>query len=533
MTRSIIIGTGPAAAGAALALASDPAQQITVLDIGHRLEEAKEDAVQRLASTECSAWDEADVSLISKQPMQHTPRGLPQKLSYGSDYPFKNMGQLDDVTAAGDINDSVISGAYGGLSNVWGSQVMAFTPATFSDWPITSAEMETHYRKVLAEIPYAAEEDALARQFPLLSHGEALPQLAPRTRSVIAAAQRNQNALDRIGITVGRARLAFDAPACVRCGLCMTGCPYSLIYSSAHTFDRLRLSGRVDYHDNLLATEVGHGPKLPYLLAREPRSSAAIHRFEADRIYVACGAVGTTRLVLGSLRLFDQDVELLESVQFVLPMLSRHPTPDPSLVTEFTLNQFNMVVTTDDTWHDLSQIHFYPHNDAILEGLPPILRTHAAARVTNQLLRRLTVGLGYLPSWVSPRFRVKAERPTKPGLPGLVLSGDVAKARQIPMFRQVISKVLRAAPLLDLWPVLPMLFFSAPAKSYHFGGSFPHGAPFADGPLTTDRLGRLERWPGIHIVDASVFPTIPATTFTLTIMANAHRIATESLRLEA
>ena len=47
--------------------------------------------------------------------------------------------------------------------------------------------------------------------------------------------------------------------------------------------------------------------------------------------------------------------------------------------------------------------------------------------------------------------------------------------------------------------------------------------------LGTDRLGRLRRWTNIHLVDASVFPTVPATTFTLTIMANAHRIATESI----
>ena len=32
-------------------------------------------------------------------------------------------------------------------------------------------------------------------------------------------------------------------------------------------------------------------------------------------------------------------------------------------------------------------------------------------------------------------------------------------------------------------------------------------------------------------MDASVFPTVPAMTFGLTIMANAHRIASESLEL--
>jgi choline dehydrogenase-like flavoprotein len=35
----------------------------------------------------------------------------------------------------------------------------------------------------------------------------------------------------------------------------------------------------------------------------------------------------------------------------------------------------------------------------------------------------------------------------------------------------------------------------------------------------------VEAWRSIHLVDASVFPTVSATTFTLTIMANAHRIA--------
>jgi choline dehydrogenase-like flavoprotein len=66
------------------------------------------------------------------------------------------------------------------------------------------------------------------------------------------------------------------------------------------------------------------------------------------------------------------------------------------------------------------------------------------------------------------------------------------------------------------------------AKSYHWGGSFPH----AREPLSafsSDRLGRVTPWQRIHLVDASVFPNVPATTFTLTVMANAHRIASETL----
>ena len=96
------------------------------------------------------------------------------------------------------------------------------------------------------------------------------------------------------------------------------------------------------------------------------------------------------------------------------------------------------------------------------------------------------------------------------------------------MLKGLVRNMLLAASALDLWPVLPMFSLSGAAKSYHFGGSFPHGR--ARATTTTDRQGRLSAWDRIHLVDASVFPSVPATIFTLTIMANAHRIASEIVR---
>jgi hypothetical protein len=98
------------------------------------------------------------------------------------------------------------------------------------------------------------------------------------------------------------------------------------------------------------------------------------------------------------------------------------------------------------------------------------------------------------------------------------------------MLSRVLSRLLRSAPLLDLYPMLPLLSIAAPGKSYHFGGSFPHSRDDRS-IFTTDRLGRPGAWRRIHLVDASVFPNVPATTFTLTVMANSHRIASEVLML--
>jgi choline dehydrogenase-like flavoprotein len=52
------------------------------------------------------------------------------------------------------------------------------------------------------------------------------------------------------------------------------------------------------------------------------------------------------------------------------------------------------------------------------------------------------------------------------------------------------------------------------------------------GPLETDVRGQLRDLPGVHLVDSSVLPSLPATTFTYTVMANADRVARAVAHLE-
>jgi hypothetical protein len=243
--------------------------------------------------------------------------------------------------------------------------------------------------------------------------------------------------------------------------------------------------------------------------------------------------MGSTRLIANSLGLFDTDLTMGESQQFVLPLLSRRPAPDPRQSPDFTLNQFNMIVAMNGSTADLSQLHFYTFNPAFSDAMPAVLKTLPAQAIQAQLLRRLTVALGYFPSWRSPRLVIRAGAPSSDAeLPDLRIGQDSAPRGRREMLRAVVAKLLRASPALDMYPVLPMLRLAAGGKSYHWGGSFPHQAQ-RNGALSSDRLGRVGPWERVHAVDASVFPTVPAMTFTLTIMANAHRIASETLELAA
>jgi choline dehydrogenase-like flavoprotein len=530
VTTALIIGSGPAAAGAALALSRRRDLKITVIDMGLSLETERQQNVDLLASSDPCQWNAPLVESISKQPVDSGSRGIAEKRLYGSDYPYRNIGQLDGLTATANATTSLITAAYGGFSTIWGSQVMPFTAPTFESWPFSAEAIRPHYEAILRQIPFAGEEDDLADIFPLMGQPAPLPQLSLRSRWVLDAYERHRPVLNGGGITIGKARLAFDASNCVRCGMCMTGCPYGLIYSAAQTFEALERSNQVSRHSGLLALKVEEKADRALVVAKQ-LATGRMREFEADRIYIACGAISSTRLVANSLALWDIELPILESQQFILPMLSLHPTPDPRLEPDFTLNQFNMIVAPDGSSVDISQLHFYAFNSAFTDALPSLLRRQAAEKAQVHLLRRLTVALGFLPSWRSPRLVIRA-RPNAnvAHAPDLHISRETAPAGRNQMLRTVLTKLSRAARHLDLYPVLPMMQLAAGGKSYHFGGTFPH-TNGGSAALGSDRLGRVGPWRRVHLVDASVFPNVPAMTFTLTIMANAHRIASETLEL--
>jgi ferredoxin len=532
MTTALIIGSGAAAAGAALALSHRENLKITVVDIGLQLESDREQLIEALASSSPDEWDEQTIELISKQPVASRNSGIPEKRRFGSDYPFRNVGQLGGLTTVNGATASLISSAYGGFSNVWGSQVMPFTAATFESWPVNAATMRCHYEAILHQIPFAGEEDDLAARFPLMRPPAPLPSMSPRSLKVLNSYEKHRSKLNDHGITIGKARLAFNAKRCIRCGMCMSGCPYGLIYSAAQTFDALRRASRVLFYSGFLALKIIEEANQVAVITREI-ATGRMRRFEADRVYVACGAIGTTRLVANSLGLYDADLPMLESRQFVLPLLSLRAIEDPRNKRDFTLNQFNMIVAPDGGSVDISTIHFYTFNSAFINGLPSVLRARSVEWLQVQLLRRLTVAFGYLPSWNSSRLRIHiGSRCNHLEFPDFHISSEAPPAGQSQMLHAVLLRLIESARMLDLYPLVPMLRLSAAGKSYHWGGSFPHAT---DRSITfsSDRLGRVGSWERIHLVDASVFPAVPAMTYGLTVMANAHRIASESLELIA
>ena len=147
----------------------------------------------------------------------------------------------------------------------------------------------------------------------------------------------------------------------------------------------------------------------------------------------------------------------------------------------------------------------------------------------RDLQERLLVAQGYVHSQHSSRIAVCLKKDPGTGKERLELRAELnPSARQ--RVRKLVFKLCRHAWHLGAMPLPMMLKFAEPGRSFHSGGSFPmsskpHG-------FQTDLLGCLPGWNRIHAVDATVFPSIPATTITFSAMANAHRIGQEAARQE-
>jgi len=524
MSTVIVIGSGPAAAGATMALEPTP-HEITVLDIGTTLEEEKLRTLEMLRTQSPEEWQPDNLPTNFGAPSSGMQRGLPEKRSFGSDYPYRDSGQFMGIHVDSEVNQKLVSGAYGGFSTVWGAQFMPFSDSVLREWPVPREGLVEGYKRIFERVPYAAVADDLRSQLPLYAEPLASFHVSDRAAAILRRYYEHRAQVRRRGIVLGHARTAMDQMRCTQCGLCQSGCPYSLIYSSGHTFDELRLRRRVNFRSGWKVHSVGEDEAEAYADAENVRTKER-RRFRGDAVIVACGSFKSTQIIASSLKKYDGELRMKESRQFIFPMISIRAVPDPRERLQTTLGQLFLCEDESQEGADASALQIYTYDPSFVDALPRPLNHAALRKPRAELLRRLSVGIGYLPSHLSAEMAVTLGPPTRASELGSISIRECPSIVQSQRVRRFLRRMMKVAPLLDLWPLTPMMMVAAAGKSYHCGGTLPH----VERPREwwqTDSLGRVPNWRHIYVVDGAVFPSIGSTTFTATVMANAYRIGAE------
>ncbi|MGO9917389.1 MAG: GMC oxidoreductase [Isosphaeraceae bacterium] len=518
----LVVGSGPAGVSGAKALLRQ-GRRVTMIDVGLNLEPARRALLDRIASREVEAWDPIEVAAL-KGHQPHDARGIQVKLAFGSDYPYRSATESLGLS----IPDGTFkpSFARGGLSTVWGASAMPYNAHDLERWPITEQDLAPHYRAVGEWMPMAAGADDLAADHPHGSDSLDPPLPSNQARALLDRMNRSRDRLRRAGIRFGHSRIALRSRDCRRCGLCLYGCPYRLIYNASDTVDEMLSDPRFSYVPGVRVERLREGGGR-VLVEGVDVSTGARCDFTGERCFLAAGIVATARIVLESSASYDRELEVIDSQYTLLPLAAMRTTPDITMERLHTLCQLYLEV--DDPRISRHNMHcqLYTYSDlfhnmfaSLLFGLPARLPF-----VERQILSRLMVALCYLHSDESSGLRIALSRPTN-GKPGDLNVRFAINPCTQPTVLALARKLLRHSGDLGFVPLLPLINLAHPGRSYHSGGSFPMS--HRPEGFRSDTLGRPLGWERIHLVDASVFPTIPAATITYTVMANAHRIATSA-----
>jgi len=516
-----VVGSGPAAAAVVQALLS-AGQRVCVLDVGRTLEPERDALRREMASAEPEQWA-ADLPARARGDYACTPEGLEVKTQFGSDY----SSRLPEGTAGVDFGDVALSAsvASGGLSNIWGAAILPYREHDIADWPLKLGDLLPHYRAVSRLTSCTGDVgDPLGELFPPVAEKFEPLELSRQGAGLLRDLNRSRAALVRDGVHFGKARLAMrTSPAhgggCRYCGFCMHGCPYDVIFSSAQPFADWIARGQIDYRPGHVVrrfTERDGAVEVEY---DTPGGTGG--RLTFSRLFVSAGIVPTTKIALASLGAYGVPVTGKDSHYFLFPLLRARGARDVRGEGLHTLSQVFIDLVDPALGGKTAHAQIYSYSDIIDRSVGAMLGPLRA--LSGAVLDHLLIAQVFLHSDYSARLHYELRE----GTGELGLSGEqnplTAGAR-----RRVLWNFTRNSARFRALPGLPFVQVGKPGRSLHCGSTFPMSA--SPGRFGTDLLGRLPGFHRVHLADSSVLPSIPATTVTLSSMANAHRIAEESMR---
>ena len=228
----------------------------------------------------------------------------------------------------------------------------------------------------------------------------------------------------------------------------------------------------------------------------------------------------SARILLAS-GVADDSLTLLDSAHGFLPALQRHgPSAGPDDSPRHTLTQLFLELDDPAISPFLIHAQVYGWNEFYARDLITRYgrRLPFSAPLWRMLARRLMVAQIFLHSDHSARAHLRLA-------PDGRLTVTVAQNPDLPS--RFAASARRIGQSLSRGGLLPLTFaarLNPPGSSFHAGGTVPMAIDPVAGQ--SDRLGRPAGRTRLHLIDASILPAIPATTITLPVMANAHRIGT-------
>ena len=481
----VVIGSGPsgwAALHALVALGKKP----LLIDIGFNSE-------KNHAASTALVDEQIDFSLKSR---------------HGSTYMYEYPADSIDV---GNLKSKVpLSGAFGGLSTVWGTNLQLCREACMKSNDGLDLEYSIATKTVLTNMFHSGASDDLdSVGFWPIPFSDSTPQ-SNRMKKIQGDLRSVFNAEPFV---VGMARNATrgSATGCLLCGKCMTGCQFEAIFSTENQIKQLIDTNQITYV-RAAVESIARGEGTVSVACTDLQIDQHF-KVDAKHVFLGAGAIATGAILIKS-KIVPTRVNLTETQVAYLPIFTLKPKPNET--PNYTLSQ--VFVESQDGLTSSSSFHmslYEPSEDweNRIKAVHPIL----GRLFSKMVIKRLIAGICFFPTSISGQLQLSL------GEDMLVKVEEVRQVATLKISKKRLKALRKLMLRARLFPLVELAEFPPTGSSFHVG-VLKHGKERC---ISNDGLTNFGV--GLYIIDGAALRSLPTGPVTLSIMVNSTMIVNRVL----
>jgi hypothetical protein len=501
-----VIGTGLSSYGSIKALL-DIGIKPVVFDIGDIAESSVIKFKKKLNKKNPSSWSNEDISKMEN--FNNIKNKVVRKLFFGSSFLYKDLDNSK--------NSLTYTSALGGYSNVWSASALIPTESDLTSWPKESIPTYEDYLNVCKNIPYSGYDDNLKKLF---KHPSDINFKIRYPKNIIKIKKKLDLINDKNFVS-GYARYFVNAGpknnknSCKYCGFCMTGCAYDSIFNTKIIIKKLQLKKKIIFKKNyILKKFIKNNNKITLIFEYQRK----LKTFHFDKVFIGAGTLNTTKVIVNSLNLYGNNIKFKHATYAVAPMLyynNNFDWPKKNTLSSIFLELKNKKIKN---W-----IHCQINepNEIVLSFLKYFKFNNFFRYFYKFFLSKILTIQVQLHSKYGGVYNIKFFKDNSLSIDNKIKNNKFK-------INYVLNDLKQRLSLINIYLIKCLAKHSDQLENYYIGCSFPMSKSH-NNIFTTDAYGRLKDFNNLHLVDATVFPSIPSTTFGLLLMANAYRITKKSI----
>jgi hypothetical protein len=422
--------------------------------------------------------------------------------------------------------------AQGGLGAAWGAECETFDDATLTTLGLPAADMAQHVEAVTREIGIAGNGEWNGQLPPLRPdhHAAAVLEQARRKEATL---RRMRCAVRPSAVAILTEERAAQSHQLARRPYAYTDMEYFAdpglsVYRPQHTLRELLTYDTFEYHGGIVATRIAESDG-GVLAHGHPVGNPNVElRFAGKRLILAAGAVGSARILLRSLGLYGTPVPFLGKQHLLTAclhprMLGKAGPDERTSICQVVIEDEER--TADGLASGVAQLYGYRSLQLLRMLSSAPLPVPESLGLLALLTPALMIADIRFPAHRSARNTLRIEKTEDGDVVRVDLDTDPAALAARKRSERRLHAALRAVGLFPLRTVR-----CGEGSSSHYGGTVPMSAEDMGLPLSVEPSGQLRQMSRVSVADGAVLASLPAGAPTLTIMANARRVALETLK---